>query len=191
MATSRTLPADLAGDGAKRHVILVGLPGAGKSTVGNMLARRLRVGFLDFDVEIVRREGMPITEIFATRGEPAFRALERALTEEVSALPGMVLAPGGGWVTQPDAVSILRLQSHVVYLRISPRGALRRMGRRMSTRPLLQKADPRGELERMLVARRTEYETAEIVVDVENLDAQRVAEIIERQLVGPGGLILP
>lgn len=183
MATSRTLPADLADDAAKRHVILVGLPGAGKSTVGNMLARRLRVGFLDFDVEIVRREGVPITELFATRGEPAFRALERALTEEVSALPGMVLAPGGGWVTQLDTVSILRLRSRVVYLRISPAGALRRMGRRMSTRPLLQTADPHGELERMLAARRTVYESAEIVVDVESLDAQRVAEIIERRLV--------
>lgn len=176
------MPADLALDTAKRHVILVGLPGAGKSTVGSILARRLRVGFLDFDVEIVRREGMPIIEIFASRGEPFFRDRERALTEEVSRLPGMVLAPGGGWMTQPDVVAMLRPQSRVVYLRISPNGALRRMGRRMSTRPLLKKPDPRGELERLLALRQSVYETAEIVVDVESLDVQRVAQMIERRL---------
>ncbi len=163
-------------------MILVGLPGAGKSTVGSILARRLRVGFVDFDVEIVRREGMPITQIFAVRGESYFRDRERELTEEVSGLPGMVLSPGGGWVTQPDVVSILRPRSNVVYLRISPGGALRRMGRRMSTRPLLQKPDPTGELERLLALRRGVYDTADIVVDVESLVAQRVAVIIERLL---------
>ena len=147
-----------------------------------MLARRLRVGFLDFDVEIVRREGMPIVEIFASRGELFFRDRERTLTEEVSRLPGMVLAPGGGWVTQPEVVAMLRPRSRVVYLRISPVGALRRMGRRMSTRPLLQHPDPRGELERLLALRQAIYETAEVIVDVEHLDAQRVAQVLERRL---------
>ena len=147
-----------------------------------MLARRLRVGFLDFDVEIVRREGMPIVEIFASRGELFFRDRERTLTEEVSRLPGMVLAPGGGWVTQPEVVAMLRPRSRVVYLRISPVGALRRMGRRMSTRPLLQHPDPRGELERLLALRQAIYETAEFIVDVEHLDAQRVAQVLERRL---------
>jgi len=163
-------------------VILVGLPGAGKSTVGNMLARRLHVGFMDFDVEIVRREHMPITEIFAVKGEAAFRALEFSLTEEVAALPRMVLSPGGGWVSQPAAVAMLRPRSRMVYLRITPEGAVRRMGRRMSTRPLLQKPDPHAELERLLAMRRDVYEDADIVVDVEALDAQRVAELLHRQL---------
>lgn len=176
-------PADSPPDGRQAHVILVGLPGAGKSTVGSLLSRRLGVGFLDFDVEIVKREGMPITEIFAQKGEPAFRALERALTVEVAAMAeSLVLAPGGGWVTQPGAVAMLRPPSRLVYLRISADGALRRMGRRMSTRPLLQKADPRGELEGLLASRRMVYETAEIVVDVENVGPQRVADVIERSI---------
>ena len=85
-------------------------------------------------------------------------------------------------MTQPDVVAMLRPRSCVVYLRISPNGALRRMGRRMSTRPLLKKPDPRGELERLLALRQSAYETAEIVVDVESLDAQRVAQMIERRL---------
>jgi shikimate kinase len=182
MGTSHTLPADLAPEPAGRHVILVGLPGAGKSTVGNLLARRLRVGFLDFDVEIVRREGASITQIFATRGEAAFRTLELALTEEVAALSPMVLSPGGGWVTQSRALALLRSRSHLVYLRISPAGAVRRMGRRMSTRPLLQKEDPEAELERLLARRREVYETADLVIDVETLDAQRVTELVHRRL---------
>ena len=182
MDTLLTSPADSRPDPRQTHVILVGLPGAGKSTVGHMLARRLGLDFLDFDAEIVRREGLPITEIFAQRGEVAFRALEYGLTAEVSALSPRVLAPGGGWVTQPETVALLRPRSRMAYLRISPAGALRRMGRRMSTRPLLQKADPRGELERLLSARRAVYETAELVVDVEHLDAQRVTDILEREL---------
>ena len=182
MATSRTLPADSAPEPRGRHVILVGLPGAGKSTVGSLIARRLRVGFLDFDVEIVRREGMPITEIFATKGEATFRRLELALTAEVAALAPMVLSPGGGWVTQKEAVAILTPRSRLVYLRISPAGAVRRMGRRMSTRPLLQKPNPRAELERMLAARRGVYEAADVVIDVEALEAKRVAELVLRRL---------
>jgi len=181
-----TLPISLADsppDLRQSHVILVGLPGAGKSTVGNLLSRKLGVAFLDFDVEIVRREGLAITEIFARRGEWAFRALERALTEEVAGMQGrMVLAPGGGWVTQPDAVALLRSRSLLVYLRISPGGALRRMGRRISTRPLLQNADPRGELVRLLDSRRDVYETADVVVDVEHMEPQRVADAIGRRL---------
>jgi shikimate kinase len=182
MDTSRTLPADSAPDPKGRHVILVGLPGAGKSTIGNLLARRLRVGFLDFDVEIVRREGMPITGIFATRGEAAFRRMELALTAEVANLAPMVLSPGGGWVTQSDAVAILTPRSRMVYLRISPEGAVRRMGRRMSTRPLLQKPNPGAELERLLTARRGVYETADVIIDVEDLQAQRVTELVLSRL---------
>jgi shikimate kinase len=182
MDTSRTLPGDSAPEPRGRHVILVGLPGAGKSTVGNLLARRLRVGFLDFDVEIVRREGMPITEIFATKGEAAFRRLELALTAEVATLAPMVLSPGGGWVTQREAVAILTPRSRLVYLRISPAGALRRMGRRMSTRPLLQKEDPGAELERLLAARRGVYESADIVLDVEAIETQRVTELLLQKL---------
>ena len=166
------------------HVILVGLPGAGKSTVGKLLARTLGVAFLDFDKEIVRREGLPITAIFAERGEAAFRALERALTEEVAnSRESLVLAPGGGWVSKPEVVALLRPISRLVYLQISPAGAVRRMGRRLAARPLLQKPDPRGELQRLLERRRGVYDTAELVVDVENIDPQRVTDLIAQKLM--------
>lgn len=182
MATFRTSQAGSAADPSQPHLILVGLPGAGKSTVGAMLARVLGRTYLDFDAEITRREGLTIAEIFAQYGEPAFRTLEHVLTEEVALFGGMVLAPGGGWVSQPDAVALLRPTSRMVYLKISPAGAIRRMGRKVGGRPLLSRPDPRGELERILAARRAAYESADFVVDVEHLDSQGVMNQIRRLL---------
>jgi shikimate kinase len=182
MATFRTSQPGSAADPSRPHLILVGLPGSGKSTVAGMLARRLGRTFLDFDVEISRREGLSIAEIFAQRGEPVFRQLEHALTEEVAQFGGMVLAPGGGWVTQADTVALLRPTSRMVYLKISPAGAIRRMGKKVAGRPLLLRPDPRGELERLLATRRSAYESADLVVDVEHLDTQRVADQIQRHI---------
>lgn len=179
MATFRTSQPGSAADPSRPHLIFVGLPGAGKSTVAAMLARRLNRTFLDFDVEISRREGLSIAEIFAQRGEPAFRQMERALTEEVALFGGMVLAPGGGWVSQPDTLALLRPPARMIYLKISPAGALRRMGRKVAGRPLLLRPNPGGELERLLAARRSVYETADLVVDVENYDPQRVTDSIQ------------
>lgn len=182
MATFRTSLSGFAADPSIPHIILVGLPGSGKSTVGAMLARRLDRTFLDFDVEITRREGMTVAEIFAQFGEPRYRQLERSLTEEVAELGGMVLAPGGGWMTQPESVDLLRQpgagRARLVYLSISPQRALERMGARRAMRPLLQRPDPRGELERMLAARKSAYESADVFVNVERLDPQRVTDRI-------------
>ena len=176
MPTFRTSQPGSAADPSKPHIVIVGLPGSGKSTVGALLARRLDRTFLDFDVEITRREGMTVAEIFAQQGEAHFRQLERRLTEELTDFGNMVLAPGGGWVAQPDTVAILRPHSRLVYLAISPATAIRRMGSRRAGRPLLLRPDPRGELERLLESRKSAYESADIVVDVERLDPQRVTD---------------
>ncbi len=178
MGTSRTSQPVSAADPSQHHLVLVGLPGSGKSTVGAKLARHLRRGFLDFDAEITRRQRMSITDIFAQHGEPHFRELEHALTLEVRDLENMVLAPGGGWVTRPETVALLRPPAKLIYLRLSPVAALRRMGSRMEVRPLLQRPDPRGELDRLLAVRRVVYESADLVIDVEHLYPQRVIEKI-------------
>jgi shikimate kinase len=177
MATFRTSQPGSAADPSIPHLILVGLPGAGKSTVGSALARELGRSFLDFDAEIARREGMTITEIFATKGEPTFRQLEHDLTEELRQLGGMVLAPGGGWVGRPDTVGLLRPPSRMVYLRIRPRTAIARMGRSVAGRPLLSRPNPVAELERLLKERRTAYESADYIVDVERV---AIAEVVRR-----------
>jgi shikimate kinase len=177
MATFRTSQPGSAADPSTPHLILVGLPGAGKSTVGSALARELGRTFLDFDSEIARREGMSIADIFATKGEPTFRQLEHDLTEELKALGGMVLAPGGGWVTRVDTVSILCPPARMIYLRIRPRTAIARMGRSVAGRPLLSRPNPVAELERLLNERRIAYESADYVVDVERV---AISEVVRR-----------
>ena len=177
MATFRTSQPGSAADPSIPHLILVGLPGAGKSTVGSALGRELGRDFLDFDAEIARREGMTITEIFAPKGEPVFRQLEHDLTEEVRQLGGMVLAPGGGWVGRPDTVALIRPPSRMVNLRIRPRTAIARMGRSVAGRPLLSRPNPVAELERLLRERRAAYETADYVVDVERVG---ISEVVRR-----------
>ena len=183
MATFRTSQPGSAADPSVPHLILVGLPGAGKSTVGASLARELGRGFLDFDAEIARREVMTITEIFATKGEPTFRQLEHALTEELREVGGMVLAPGGGWVGRPDTVALIRPPSRMIYLRVRPRTAIARMGRSVAGRPLLSRPNPVGELERLLGERRVAYESADYVVDVERV---AISEVVRRIVAAVG-----
>jgi shikimate kinase len=177
MATFRTSQPGSEADPSVPHLILVGLPGSGKSTVGSALARTLGRPFLDFDAEIVRREGMTIAEIFAQRGEPSFREMEHALTEELRTVGGMVLSPGGGWVGRPETVSLIRPPARMIYLRVRPRTALTRMGRSVGTRPLLGRPNPLGELERLLGERRAAYESSEYVVDVERVP---IGEVVRR-----------
>jgi shikimate kinase len=153
------------------------LPGAGKSTIGRAVAERLGRTFLDFDLEIERRQGKTIAEIFGEKGEGHFRELERALTEELRLMGNMVLAPGGGWVSNPDVVRLIRPPARLVYLRVRPETALKRLGSERSTRPLLMRPDPLGELRRLLTARKAAYEAADHVIEAELLE---VEEVIKR-----------
>ena len=117
---------------------------------------------------------MTIAQVFGDRGESYFRQLEHALTEELRTTEGLVLAPGGGWVTRPENVALLRPPAILVYLRLTAAAAIRHMGRRISVRPLLQQPDPRAELERLLAERRGVYESSDAVVDAEHLNPQGV-----------------
>jgi shikimate kinase len=160
------------------HIVLVGLPGAGKSVVGARLADRLGRMFLDFDVEISRREQMSIAEIFAQGGEEYFRGLEHRLTLELRASGNLVLAPGGGWVSRLDSVSLLRPPARLIYLKVSPTTAIRRMDAGLDARPLLQHPRPDEELDRLFRGRRSAYESADFVVDVETLTVEEVTDRI-------------
>ncbi|MDQ3673858.1 MAG: shikimate kinase [Gemmatimonadota bacterium] len=167
------------------HLILVGLPGVGKTTIGRGAARRLGRPFLDFDAEIERREGKPVVDIFRQLGEAHFRALEAALTLELSGTGGMVLSPGGGWVTQPAPVELLRLAGRIIYLRAAPEAVARRL-RRVETRPMLTGRDPLVALRELYERRRAAYETADTVLDTEKLSRQQlIARVVELGLA-PG-----
>ena len=161
------------------HLILVGLPGVGKTTIGRAAARRLGRAFLDFDEEIERRSGMKVREIFRLKGEEHFRALEFALTRELSSSGGMVLSPGGGWITQPDSVELLRSAGRIIYLRASPEAVARRL-RRVETRPLLAGKDPVVALRELYEKRVALYETAHVVLDTERLARQQlITKLVE------------
>ena len=176
-ATFRTSNPVSVADPRMPHIVLVGLPGAGKSTVGRGVAERLGRSFLDFDLEIERREGKTIAEIFGEKGEGYFRELERALTEELRLVGNMILAPGGGWVGSDGVVALLRPPARIVYLRVRPETALNRLGSDRSSRPLLMRPDPLGELRRLLELRKPHYERADHVIESELLD---VEEVIKR-----------
>jgi shikimate kinase len=159
--------------------VLVGLPGVGKTTIGKAAARELERPFLDFDHEIERRAGMEVTEIFRTKGEQHFRDLEFALTEELSGTAGMILAPGGGWITQGRSVELLRSAGRIIYLRASPEAIARRL-RRVETRPLLAGRDPVEALRELYQKRRALYEGADVVLDTERfLRQQLIAKVVE------------
>jgi len=161
------------------HLILVGLPGVGKTTIGRAAARRLGRSFLDFDQEIERRVGLEVREIFRVQGEERFRALEFALTQELSGSGGMVLSPGGGWITHARSVELLRSAGRIIYLRASPEAVARRL-RRVETRPLLAGRDPIVALRELYEKRRALYETADVVLDTERLVRQQlIAKVVE------------
>jgi len=160
-------------------LILVGLPGVGKTTIGKEVARKLGRPFLDFDQEIERRSGMAVREIFSVKGEEHFRELEFGLTKELSSTGGMVLSPGGGWITQSKSVELLRSAGRIIYLRASPEAVARRL-RRVETRPLLAGRDPVVALRELYQKRRVLYETADAVLDTERLARQQlIAKVVE------------
>jgi shikimate kinase len=173
-ATFRTSQSGSAADPSRPHIILVGLPGAGKSTVGRAVAEKLGRTFLDFDVELERREGKSISQIFGEKGEGYFRELEHSLTAEIAQMGGMVLSPGGGWITQPSVVALVRPPGRLIYLKTRPDTALKRLGPERATRPLLMRPDPLRELTQLLEQRRKAYEAADFVVDTELLRLEGV-----------------
>ena len=151
-----------------RHVILVGLPGAGKSTVGPLVAEALGRAFLDLDVELERRVGASVPAQFARDGEAVFREREAALSAELVGAPPMVVAPGGGWLANSAAAAPLRPLGRIIYLRTSPAAALARLGEAVADRPLLAfSPDPLAALEALLSRRSAVYEAADAVLDTD------------------------
>lgn len=144
-------------DEPPRSLILVGMMGAGKTTVGRMLAQALGFEFVDADRELEARSGALIATIFSVEGEDGFRRREAALLDELSQRAGIVLATGGGAVLNPDTRQRLRERGLVVYLRASA-DEIHRRTRNDRSRPLLQTADPRAKIAELLAEREPLYE---------------------------------
>src|SRR5260370_16601531 len=133
----------------KRHIVLIGLPGSGKTTVGRLVAEQLHAGFVDVDAIVERREGRPIALIFAEKGEAAFREMERKEMETALASEAAVIAPGGGWAAQPGAVDAARADSLMIYLRTRPETAAEPAAPG-GTPPALLTADPLAPMRQFL-----------------------------------------
>lgn len=158
-------------------LVLVGPPGAGKTTVGRVLARRLGVGFTDADALVVERAGKPISDVFLQDGEPVFRELEREVVAAALDEVDGVLALGGGAVLAAETRE--RLRGHrVVHLTVGLADGLRRTG--MSTaRPLLAGVNPRATFRALLEARAPLYrEVATVEVDTVRRSANQVARAV-------------
>jgi shikimate kinase len=147
-------------------IILIGLPGSGKSTVGRQLGRRLQMPFVDSDTVIEQRLGCTIREFFEREGEDAFRDVEQQVLADLCAPQNpTVLATGGGIVLRPANRECLRNAGTVVYLRAAPEDLARRL-RHDVQRPLLQGVDPLVRLRDLFVARDPFYrEVATFTID--------------------------
>jgi shikimate kinase len=163
-------------------ISLVGLMGAGKSTVGKLLARDLHYAFVDSDHEIEARTGVKIPVIFDVEGEAGFRKREAAIIDELTQRSELVLATGGGAVLLPENQEKLRERTTVVYLR-TPLQELWYRVQHDRNRPLLQTLNPRQKLAELLKSRAPTYEAlAHIVVDSNGQSANHVVQKIKQAL---------
>lgn len=160
--------------GSSASIILVGMMGAGKTTIGRQLAHALGRRFLDLDHEMEARCGVRIALIFDIEGEAGFRKRETALLDECSRLQGMVLATGGGAVLAPENREILKSRGVVVYLRAGVDELYRRVARDRN-RPMLKASDPRQRIAELIAQREPLYESvADITLDTGNMPVSQV-----------------
>ncbi len=168
------------------NIFLVGLMGAGKTSVGRMLARRLHKDFYDADAEIERTTGVKIPVIFEIEGESGFRGREEKMIEKLTAMNNIVLATGGGAVLSVANRTALRKNGHVIYLRAAPEDLWRRT-RRDRNRPLLQTPNPLAKLKELHAQRDPLYaEIADLIVDTGAQSVGNLTSHIQILLAGTG-----
>lgn len=170
------------------NVFLVGMMGAGKTTLGRSLAQRLGREFIDTDKVLVERTGVPVATIFEIEGEDGFRRREAAVIAELAQGDDRVIATGGGAILAPENRQVMRANGTVVYLRARLEHLWERT-RHDATRPLLATPDPRATLAMLLEQREPLYhEAAHLVVDTGSQSASRLVSRVAAALRGhPAG----
>lgn len=163
-------------------VVLVGLMGAGKTTVGKILASRLDWVFFDSDRVVEQKTGVSIPVVFDLEGEAGFRRRESQALDDLLSGDRIVLATGGGIVLKPENRASLRGAGLVVYIEVAPELLYART-RHDRNRPLLQVADPLARLRQLLIERDPLYrEVADVVVDGNRHNARQIAQIVEKEV---------
>jgi shikimate kinase len=164
------------------NIVLIGFMGSGKSAVGQTLAKKLKLDYLDTDELIENLEKKKIKEIFAEKGEPYFRELETHVAGTLEEFDNLVISTGGGMVLKEENVKALKKVGPLVLLWAEPVTIYQRI-RYDGNRPLLKVRDPLAEIKRILEERRPVYQqAADHVVNTENMDVEQVTEEIEQWL---------
>ncbi|MBT3296265.1 MAG: shikimate kinase [Verrucomicrobia bacterium] len=160
-----------------RNIVLVGFMGTGKTSVGHALAAELNLNFVDMDAMIEAREERPISDIFATDGEPYFRSVERQVAQELAARDGLVIGTGGGVVLDPKNISDFSASGLVVCLQASPQTILDRVAHD-STRPLLAGDDKLQSILAILAKRQHLYAALPHQVDTNGRSIDQVVDAV-------------
>lgn len=158
-----------------RSIVLVGMMGAGKSTIGRRLAARLQLPFVDADTEIEAAAGMTIPELFELHGEPHFRDGEAKVIARLLGGGPVVLATGGGAFMREETRDRIKAKAVSIWLRAEAEVIMRRVRRRPG-RPLLQTADPEGTVARLLTEREPVYRHADLTISSRDVPHDRIVE---------------
>jgi XRE family aerobic/anaerobic benzoate catabolism transcriptional regulator len=165
-----------------KSIALVGVRGAGKSTVGERVAARMGVPFIELDQLIEREAGMSLVEMFTLHGESYYRRLEREAAEKLlTHSPRVVLATGGSVVTHPETWGLMRRQCHTVWLKARAKDHWNRVLAQGDLRPMVNNPSARDELKALLRAREPLYSQAELVADTSKHSPEEVAEMIAQR----------
>ena len=165
---------------ATKNIFLIGFMGAGKTSVGKMLAKKLQLRFCDLDATIEKELGMKMPEIFSTHGEGFFRDAESEALRSVAERERQAIATGGGVVLREENWEVMQREGVTIYLK-APAVVLYNRVKHNTSRPLLQVENPFDKIQELLSKRIPLYEKADLIVDTENLSPQKVAqEIIEK-----------
>ena len=166
-----------------RSLYLIGMMGSGKTSTGRPLAERLGYGFVDADAVIEQAAGCSIAEMFQRDGEPEFRALEKQVLNSISQRHSLVVATGGGVVTQKENWGLLH-SGIVIWLDVVQEQLLKRLQADRTVRPLLQTADPEAALNDLLAERKGLYAEADLTVVIDDEPPEAVADGIVQLLPG-------
>ncbi|MCL4478151.1 MAG: shikimate kinase [Deltaproteobacteria bacterium] len=164
------------------HIILVGMMGSGKTTIGNLVAKKSGRNFMDTDTIIEQEDAMSISDIMVLRGESYFRALERRIILSIGVTKPFVISTGGGAVMDYDIFNFLKKLGKVVYLKASPETLYRRVAN-TENRPLLRNGDRLLTIRKLLQEREGRYLESDIVIETDNRSHDEIAdEIIKKVL---------
>ncbi len=184
-AASASRDAEITAALGMRSIVLVGMMGVGKSTIGRRLAARLRLPFLDADAEIEAAAGMSIPDIFETHGEPHFRDGEARVIARLLDSGPAVIATGGGAFMREETRHRIGATAVSIWLKADADIIMKRVKRR-ADRPLLQTADPAATVERLIVEREPVYQRADITISSRDVPHEKVVdeciEALNRQL---------